>query len=60
MTHLPQCFGLDLADPFPGHSELASNFFQSAAVAVDQAKTLLEDLPLSLGQGFQNIFDLFL
>jgi hypothetical protein len=44
MAHLAQRLGLDLADALAGDLELAPDFFERAAVTVDQPESLLEDL----------------
>jgi hypothetical protein len=58
VTHFPKGFGFDLANTLAGDLELAADFLEGAAVSIDEAKALLEDLAFALGEGFQNIFDL--
>ena len=60
MPHFAQRLCLDLADPLASNLELPAYFFQRSAVAVDEAESLLEDLPFSVGKRFQDILDLFL
>ena len=42
MPHLAQGFRLDLADALARDAELPAHFLESAAVTVDQSKTLFE------------------
>src|SRR3954447_748942 len=60
MAHFAQGFCLDLADPLASNLELPPYFFQGSAVAIDEAKSLFENLPFPVREGFQDIFDLFL
>ncbi len=60
MTHLPQGFGLNLADAFASDAKLPANLFQCPRIPVDEPETLLEHLPLALGQGIQHVANLFL
>src|SRR5262249_39837562 len=60
MPHFAQRFCLDLADPLPSDLELAAYFFQRSTVAVNEAKSLLEDLSFSVSEGFKDILDLLL
>src|SRR6266404_9117707 len=60
MPHFAQGLCVDLADPLPSNLELSAYFFQRSAVAVDEAESLLEDLPFSVGERFQDILDFFL
>src|SRR4030095_14655961 len=60
MPHLAQRLCLDLADSLASNLELPADFFQCSALAVDEPESLLEDLPFSVGECFQDIFDLFL
>src|SRR5215203_3449708 len=60
MAHLAQGLGLDLPDALAGDFELAADFFEGAAVAVDEAEALLEDLALALGEGVEDVADFFL
>src|SRR5512132_161813 len=60
MPHFAQGLCLDLADPLASNLELSPYFFQCAAVPVDETKSLLEDLPFSVRERFQNILDFFL
>src|SRR4030095_15411823 len=60
MAHFTQRLCFDLADPLPSNLELAAYFFQRSAVAVDEAEPLLEDLPFSVSERFQDILDLLL
>src|SRR5438270_3205712 len=60
VTHFPQGFRLDLSDALSRDAELASYFFEGAAVTVNEAKPLLEHLPFAIGQGLQDVLDLLL
>src|SRR4051794_38787720 len=60
VAHFAQGFCLDLADPLASNLELPPYFFQGSAVAVDEAKSLLEDFSFPVGERFQDIFNLFL
>jgi hypothetical protein len=60
MPHFAQGLCFDLADALASNLELSTYFFQRSAVAVDEAESLLEDLPFSVGERFQDILDLFL
>src|SRR6478735_4576062 len=60
MPHFAQSLCLDLADAFASNLELSPYFFQRSAVPVDEAESLLEDLPFPVGERFQDILDLFL
>src|ERR687892_2677060 len=60
MPHFSQSFCLDLTDPLASNLELPAHFFQRSAVAVDEAESLLEDLPFSISERFQDVLDLFL
>src|SRR4029077_15219687 len=60
MPHFAQGLCLDLADPLASNLELPPYFFQRSAVAVNEAKSLLEDLPFPVRERFQDILDLFL
>src|SRR5688500_12062466 len=50
VLQLADGFGLDLADAFPGDLEDAADLFQRVGVAVAQAVSQLDDLPLAVGQ----------
>jgi hypothetical protein len=60
MPHFAQRLCLDLADSLASNLELPPYFFQRSAVAIDEAETLLKDLPFPVREGFQDILDLFL
>src|SRR5215475_14540211 len=60
MPHFAQALCFDLADSLTSHLELPTDFFQRSTVAVDESKSLLEDLAFSVRERFQDIFDLFL
>ena len=50
MAQSSQRLGLDLADAFAGHAELAADLFECVTVAVDKAKAKLQDTHLTRGQ----------
>src|SRR5947209_15449544 len=58
VAHLTKRLGFNLTDPLPRHPKLPSYFFQSPAVAVNKAKSLLQHLPLAVGQRLEHILDL--
>src|SRR5215831_1201379 len=60
MPHFAQGLCFDLADPLASNLELSAYFFQRSTVAVDEAESLLEDLPFSVSERFQDILDFFL
>src|SRR5262249_13272615 len=60
MPHFTQCLCFDLANTLPGHLKLPADFFQGSAISINQPKSLLEDLPLTICERFQDILDLFL
>ena len=60
MPHFAQSLCLDLADALASNLELPTYLFQRSAVAVDEAESLLKDLPFAVGERFQDILDLFL
>src|SRR5579862_1468409 len=60
MAHFAEGLGLDLADAFAGDLELPAYLFERPAVAVHQAKPLLQDLALPLGERLEDVFDLLL
>ncbi len=49
MAHFPKRFGFDLPDAFAGDAELPADLFKSSAIAVDEAESLFEHLPLAFG-----------
>ena len=51
MAELAQGFGLDLADPLPGHVELLAHLLQGVGSAVLQAEAQAQDLALPGAQG---------
>src|SRR5947209_7944749 len=59
MPHFAQCLCFDLADALAGDLKLPAYFFQGSAVAIDQPESLLEDLPFTIGQGFQHVLNFF-
>ena len=48
VAHFAEGFGLDLADALAGDAELAADFLEGAAVAVDEAEALFQDLAFTL------------
>ena len=51
-------FGFDLPHALAGDLEDAADFFQRVGVAVAQAVTQADDLPLAVGERLEQLFDL--
>ena len=60
MTQLPQGFGFDLADAFPGYPEFPPHLLQGAAAAVLQPESQLQDSSFPGVEGREHVIDLFL
>src|SRR4029077_2989286 len=60
MPHFTQRLCFDLPNAFARNLELPAYLLQRSAVAVDQPRSLLEHLPLPIGERLQHVLDLFL
>src|SRR5436309_8411481 len=60
MSHFAQGLCFDLTDTLPSDLELPPYFFQGSAISIDQAKSLLEDLPFAISKRLQHVLDFFL
>src|SRR5215813_3791383 len=60
MPHLTQGLRFDLANALTSDLKLPAYFFQGSAISVDQTKSLLEDLPLTIGESLKHVLDFFL
>jgi len=60
MPHFTQGLCFDLADTLAGNLKLPPYFFQGSAISINQPKSLLEDLPFTIGKRFQHVLDFFL
>src|SRR5204862_7298713 len=60
MSHFAQRLCFDLTDTLPSDLELPPYFFQSPAISIDQAKSLLEDLPFAISERLQLVLCFFL
>src|SRR5205823_11093720 len=60
MPHFAQGLCFNLTNPLAGNLELPAHFLQRSAVAIDQPKSLLEHLPLPIGERLQHVLDFFL
>src|SRR5438046_7758111 len=60
MPHFAQGLCFNLTDPLAGNLELPPYLLQRSAVAIDQPKSLLEHLPLPIGERLQHVLDFFL
>ncbi len=59
MAHLPQSLGFDLTNTLTRDLELFAHFFERTTVPIDQAETKRQDATLALGEGVEDIDDLF-
>ena len=57
MAHLPEGLGLDLTNTLTSHLELLAYLLEGAAVAIDKAESLLQNLPLAFVEGIQDVLD---
>ncbi len=60
VAHFAEGFGFDLTDALAGDFELASDFLEGAAVAIDEAEALFQDGAFAFGEGIEDIFDFVL
>src|SRR5829696_4808616 len=60
VPHLAQSLRFDLPNALAGDLELAADFFERPAVAIDQAEPLLQDLALALRERGQHVANLVL
>src|SRR6187455_2564512 len=58
MAQFAESLGFDLTDAFAGDAELAADFLEGAAGAVDQAESLLEDGTLTLVKAVEHVLEL--
>ena len=57
MPHFTQSLCFDLADALPCDLELPADFFEGSAVSIDEPKSLLEHLPLTIRQSLQHVLN---
>ena len=55
VAHFSERFGFDLANPLAGDFKLFPHLFERAAVAIDEAKPLLENFALARGEGIEDV-----
>src|SRR5947207_13693778 len=60
MAHFSQRFRFDLANALPRDLKLPAYLLERSAVAIHQAKPLLEHLTLAFSQSLEHILDLLL
>ena len=60
MPHFTQGLCFDLANTLASDLKLPAYFFQRSAISINQTKSLLEDLPFTIGERLQYVFDFFL
>ena len=58
MLKFGEGFGFDLSDPFPGNFENPAHLFQGIGGAIHKTIPEANDLPLPLGKGLKQGFDL--
>ena len=57
VLELADRLGFDLPHPFAGNLEDPADFFQGVRIAISQAVSETDDLPLSVGKGLEEPFD---
>ena len=60
VPHFTQGLCFDLANTLASDLKLPAYFFQRSAISINQSKSLLEDLPFTIGERLQHVFDFFL
>ncbi len=60
MLQLADSLGFDLADAFASDFEDAAYFFEGIGIPIAQTVTEFDDLPFTVGQRLEDVFDLLL